>query len=167
MTRLIPSKIGLLFFGGRSSKHLKERAESLYRKYSANPGHQALTIPRLHPVYLPFRTQHRILVLVQSLLEECCLDFGEAWVPKLMEAQNWHEAESIELTKFVQRFSKYAKSLPKGALKPVRDKSAAEVLFATSKLRHSAVHRLSTSASGIMSMLTAAIDFAEILNDSG
>lgn len=128
--------------------------------------HHALSIPRLHPVYLPFKTQHKILVLVQYLLEECCLDFGNTWVPDLMEARKWKEAESIELTEWTKRFSKRAKSLPLSAFERVPGKSIAEVLFGTSNLRHSAVHRLPTSAAGILNMLSAAINFAEALRDS-
>lgn len=133
---------------------------------STTQAHHALSIPRLHPVYLPFKTQHRILVPVQSLLEECCLDFGNTWVPDLMEARKWEEAESIELTEWTKRFLRYAKFLPPSAIKPVPGKSIAEVLFGTSTLRHSAVHRLPTSAAGILNMLSAAITFAEALNDS-
>ncbi|KAK4691661.1 hypothetical protein P7C71_g5383, partial [Lecanoromycetidae sp. Uapishka_2] len=128
--------------------------------------HHELSIPKLHPVYLPFKTQHKILVPIQALLEECCLDFGNAWVPDLMEAQKWNEAESIELTQWSKRVSKYAKSLPPSAIKPIPGKSLAEVLFGTSTLRHSAVHRLPTSAAGIVNMLSAAITFAEVLRDS-
>ncbi len=143
-------------------------ANLLNSTQSAPQAHQAHSIPRLHPVYLPFKTKHRALVLVQSLLEESCLEFGNTWVPDLMEAQKWHEAESIELTEWTKRFLKYAKSLPlpPSAIKPIAGKSIAEVLFATSNLRHSAVHRHPTSAAGLLNMLSAAITFAEALNDS-
>ncbi|KAI4138460.1 MAG: hypothetical protein LQ341_004659 [Variospora aurantia] len=110
--------------------------------------------------------QHKILVLVQSLLEECCLDFGNTWVPNLMEAHKWKEAESIELTQWIKRFSKHAKSLPLSAFDRIPGKSITEVLFGISNLRHSAVHRLPTSAAGILNMLGAAIHFAEALKDS-
>ena len=83
-----------------------------------------------------------------------------------MEAQKWHEAESIELTQWTKRFLKHARSLPAEAIKPIAGKSIAKVLFETSTLRHSAVHRLPTSAGGIVNMLHAAISFAEALNDS-
>lgn len=83
-----------------------------------------------------------------------------------MEAQKWNVAESIELTEWTRRFSKYAKSLPPLAIELVPGKTIAEVLFGTSALRHSAVHRLPTSAAGILNMLSAAITFAEILKDS-
>ncbi|KAL8848211.1 MAG: hypothetical protein Q9221_006780 [Calogaya cf. arnoldii] len=128
--------------------------------------HLSQSVPTLHPVYLPFKTQHKTLVLVQHLLEECCLDFGNTWVPDLMEARQWKEAESIELTEWIKRFSKHAKSLPNSAIERIPGKSVAEVLFGTSKLRHSAVHRLPTSAPGLLNMLSAAIDFAIALKDS-
>ena len=128
--------------------------------------HQKNTIPTLHPVYLPFKTQHKILVLVQSLLEECCFDFGNTWVPDLMEAQKWHEVESVELTQWIQKVVNFTESLPPAATKPIAGKSIAQVLFGTSTLRHSAVHRHPTSAVGILNMLSAAITFAEALNDS-
>ena len=106
-------------------------------------------------MYLPFKTQHRILVLVQSLLGECYLDFGNTWAPDLMETSKWHEAESIELTEWIKRFSKHAKSLPPSATKPIAGKSFTEVLFGTSTLGHSAVHRLPTSAAGILNIRIA------------
>ena len=83
-----------------------------------------------------------------------------------MEARQWHEVESIELTEWTKRFLKYAKSLPPSAIKRTSGKSIAEVLFGTSSLRHSAVHRLPTSAAGILNMLHAAMTFAEALHDS-
>lgn len=82
-----------------------------------------------------------------------------------MEARKWHEAESIELTQWTKRFLGHAKSLPPSAMKPIAGKSITNVLFGTSILRHSAVHRLPTSAAGILNMLSAAITFAEALND--
>lgn len=103
--------------------------------------------------------------MVQSLLEEICLEFGNTWVPDLMNAQEWHEAESIELTKWTKTFLKYAESLPPSAIKPIAGKSIDEVLLETNALRHTAVHRLPTSAAGILNMLHAANSFAEALND--
>ena len=138
-----------VFSEGKCTRQDRHVANFLSSKQPTTQEHQALSVPRLHPVYLPFKTQHRSLVLVQSLLEEICLEFGNAWVPDLMEARKWHEAESIELTEWTKRFSKYAKSLPPAAIKPIAGKSIAQVLFGTSALRHSAVHRLPTSAAGI------------------
>ena len=83
-----------------------------------------------------------------------------------MKAREWYEAESIELTDWNNRFSKHAKSLPPSAMRSIAGRTTAEILFGTSIIRHSAVHRLRTSAAGILNMLGAAITFAEALNDS-
>ena len=123
-------------------------------------------IPRLHPVYLPFKTQHKVLTLVQSILEECCFEFGNSWFPRLMRAQKWEEAESIELTQWIKRFSRHMNNIPPSATQTTAGKSLKEVLFATSDLRHSAVHRLPTSAVGVLKMLDAALTFAEALKDT-
>ena len=161
----------VLLKGGKSqpdsySRHNVHIANLVNNTQLTSQIHQALSFPRLHPVYLPFKTQHRTLVLVQSLLEECCLGFGNTWVPDLMEAQKWYEAESIELNEWNNRFPKYAESLPPSAMKSIAGKTTAEILFGTSIIRHSAVHRLRTSAAGTLNMLGAAITFAEALNDS-
>lgn len=148
------------------SRQSNDVANLLNSIQSTSQARQALSIPRLHPIYLPFKSQHKILVQVQCLLEECCLEFGKTWVPDLMEARKWHEAESIELTEWTKRFLKHANSLPPSAIKPIAGKSVAEVLLGTSTIRHSAVHRLRTSAAGILNMLSAAINFAEALYDS-
>ena len=83
-----------------------------------------------------------------------------------MEARKWYDAESIELNQWTSRFSKCAKYLPPSATRPIAGKSLNQVLFETSKLRHSAVHRLPTSAVGILNMVKAAICFADALNDT-
>ena len=84
----------------------------------------------------------------------------------MMEAYNWHEVESVELTEWTKQFLEYTKPLPPAALTPIPTKSMAEVLFETNSIRHSAVHRLPTSAVGIINMLSAAITFTSVLNDS-
>ena len=50
-------------------------------------------------------------------------------------------------------------------MKSIAGKTTAEILFGTSIIRHSAVHRLQTSAAGTLNMLGAAMTFAEALND--
>ena len=121
---------------------------------------------RLHPVHLPFSTQHRILTFAQSTLEACCRDFGQIWVPHLMKAHNWDEPESIELTEWIKQFFKCTKDLPRSATRRIAGKSLNQVLSDTTTLRHTAVHRLPTNVEGIKSMLHAAHDFALALKDS-
>lgn len=121
---------------------------------------------RLHPVHLPFSTQHKILTFAQSTLEACCRDFGHTWVPHLMKAHKWDEPESIELTEWIKQFFKFTKSLPRSATRRIAGKSLNQVLSDTTTLRHTAVHRLPTNVEGIKGMLHAAHDFALALKDS-
>ena len=121
---------------------------------------------RLYPIHLPFRTQHRILTSVQSTLEVCCFNFGQTWAPRLMKAHHWDEPESIELTEWIKKFSTRTQNLPPSATRPIAGKSLNQVLVDTSRLRHTAVHRVPTSVEGIMGMLHAAHDFALALKDA-
>ncbi|KAL2037308.1 hypothetical protein N7G274_009997 [Stereocaulon virgatum] len=82
-----------------------------------------------------------------------------------MEAQRWHEVESIELTQWVKIFCKRTENLPTSATRSVPGKSLKQVLNDTNSLRHAAVHRLPTTAAEIVSMLRAAHLFTTILND--
>ena len=62
--------------------------------------------------------------------------------------------------------SKHGKDLSPTAIGRTPGKSFKEVLFATSDIRHTAVHRLWTSATGIMNLVNAAIGFVEMLKDA-
>lgn len=83
-----------------------------------------------------------------------------------MKAHKWDEPESVELTQWIKIFSKQIKSLPPSATTTPAGKGLKEVLFAISNLRHSAVHRLPTSAAGLLTMLDTAITFTVALNES-
>ncbi|KAL8644377.1 MAG: hypothetical protein Q9210_007287, partial [Variospora velana] len=121
--------------------------------------------PEAHRIDLPFRMQHKLLVNVQTLLEECCFNFGKIWLPVEMDAQGWHEAESVELSQWTDRF--LGPLIPRpSAIKPIPETILHEVVGETRRLRHAAVHRSPTSANEIVKMLGAAVILAETLNDS-
>ncbi|KAL8989137.1 MAG: hypothetical protein Q9169_008424 [Polycauliona sp. 2 TL-2023] len=124
-----------------------------------------LPIPKLHPIYLPYRTQHVTLVRIQSLLEACCLDFGNAWFPHAMKAWNWDSPESIELTQWTNRCLKLVESLPSIALTGIPGKSIKDILWGTNPIRHSAVHRERADAAMLLGMVTAALIFTKALKD--
>ncbi|KAI4117455.1 MAG: hypothetical protein LQ341_007665, partial [Variospora aurantia] len=118
-----------------------------------------------HRIDLPFRTQHKLLVKVQTLLEECCFNFGKIWLPLEMDAQGWHEAESVELTQWTDRF--LGPLIPRPpAIKPIPETILHEVVGETRRLRHAAVHRSPLGANEIVKMLGAAVSLAETLGDS-
>ena len=122
-------------------------------------------IPELQPLYLPFKTQHNLLNALQRMLEDCCFEFGHAWVPDLMKDNGWREVEALELTQWTQWFPKIKASLPDGTIRQIEGKTVAEILSAVGVIRHAAVHRVRTSAEEILVMLGAAETFANLLYD--
>jgi hypothetical protein len=67
----------------------------------------------------------------------------------------------VELTKWTRILARRSDKLPAHAFK-AHDEST---FFCTNKLRHTAVHRLATTARGITTLLQAAKDFTEALQD--
>lgn len=96
------------------------------------------------------------------MLEECCFDFGHHWVPDQMKKNGWREVESLELTQWTQWF---VKNKPAATTRPIEGKSIAVTLSAIGVIRHTAVHRVRTSADEILDMVDAAETFANMLYD--
>ena len=120
---------------------------------------------RLSPPYLPFKVQHQVLTRVQSILEECCFDFGNAWVPHMMKEQRWEEVESVELNQWSKYILRHTHSLPHCITRKKEDRSLEDILFSIRPLRHSAVHRIRISAPGTLKLINSAIVFADALQD--
>lgn len=116
------------------------------------------SIPSLYPSYVPYGAQHAILTTAQTVLEECCFDFASKTIPDALSERGWDCASAVELTKWARVLHK---ELPQG-LSGVTVQSA---LVSTHQLRHTAVHRLRTTARGISRLLESAVGLAEALND--
>ncbi|KAF1977620.1 hypothetical protein BU23DRAFT_660163 [Bimuria novae-zelandiae CBS 107.79] len=71
----------------------------------------ALQLPRF-----PFNTQHRILSIVQRLLEESCFRFTEKWLPFVLERYGWTCAAAGEPTKWLSILKKHMNDLPHNCL---------------------------------------------------
>ncbi|XXH02984.1 hypothetical protein Hte_009374 [Hypoxylon texense] len=126
--------------------------------------HHGVVLPSLYPIYVPYKVQHRILNEAQRMLEESCFDFVQKWLPVVLEEQAIDCASSIELTNWTRLVAKIADRIPQEAF----DLGAApltEILFATNKLRHTAVHRLLTTARGIQDLVKSAMALTLALND--
>ncbi|KAF4908253.1 hypothetical protein CGCVW01_v012305 [Colletotrichum viniferum] len=94
----------------------------------------------------------------ETVLEECCFDFASKTIPDALSERGWDCASAVELTKWARIL---CKELPQG-LSGVTVQSA---LVSTHQLRHTAVHRLCTTARGISRLLESAVGLAEALND--
>ncbi|KAI0879796.1 uncharacterized protein GGS22DRAFT_182809 [Annulohypoxylon maeteangense] len=123
-----------------------------------------VVLPSLYPTYIPYKTQHLILNETQRILEESCFEFVQKWLPTVLSGKEWDCASSMELTGWTRLLAKKADKIPQEALNS-GGTPLAEVLFATNKLRHSAVHRLSTSARGIQDLVKSAVTLAFTLGD--
>lgn len=120
-------------------------------------------VPSLFPVYLPLRTQHRVLVKVQTILEQACFDFGQQNMPDVLEKHGWDCAESAELNLWAAEFLECRSQFEdrEGATgKPL------EKLFrSVADIRHSAVHRIRVSARGLEQFILDAESLATLLGD--
>ncbi|KAH7118178.1 hypothetical protein B0J13DRAFT_569668 [Dactylonectria estremocensis] len=97
-------------------------------------------VPSLFPVYLPFRTQHQLLVKVQTILEQACFAFRQRVMPDVLQKNRWDYPKSTEhnlwATKFLQRQSGFANR--KGNTgKPLK-----KLFRSVADVRHTAVHRI-------------------------
>ncbi|KAI1407606.1 hypothetical protein F5Y13DRAFT_125314 [Hypoxylon sp. FL1857] len=124
----------------------------------------AVPLPSLYPTYIPYRAQHLILNETQRMLEESCFEFFQKWLPGVLEEKEWDCASSVELTKWTRLLAKKSNKVPVEAF-TLGKTPLTEVLFATNRLRHSAVHRLSTTARGIQDLIKSAVALAFTLGD--
>lgn len=123
-------------------------------------------IPSLYPVYLPYKTQHQIISKVQFIVEECCFIFATTSLPEAISARGWECPEAAELTQWIKLLLPREEEISASAVSKISGRSWQDVLIATSKIRHSAVHRLRTSAKGIQNMLGDAIMLTIMLRDT-
>lgn len=123
-------------------------------------------VPSLRPASIPYNVQHLILTTTQRLLEECCFDFAVKWAPTMVESKGWDCAEAVELTQWTRTLAKLCEKLPADAVFNDSGIPLATVFSSTDSLRHSAVHRLLTSAQGIQKMVQSAIRLATMLGDN-
>ncbi|OBT76527.1 hypothetical protein VF21_05437 [Pseudogymnoascus sp. 05NY08] len=123
-------------------------------------------VPSLRPASIPYNVQHLILATTQRLLEECCFDFAVKWAPTIVESKGWDCAEAVELTLWTKTLAKLCDKLPADAIFNDSGISLSIVFSSTDSIRHSAVHRLLTSAHGIQKMVQCAIRLAVTLGDN-
>ncbi|CAI7670743.1 unnamed protein product [Penicillium pancosmium] len=119
------------------------------------------TIPSLYPIYIHYRSQHLITTAVQGILEESCYEFAQQHFPEILVRNGWDCAEAVELTEWTKILPSHSAQLTLAT-----KKSLLEIFELLRELRHSAVHRLRKTASGIERLVENAQLFLEILNDT-
>lgn len=130
------------------------------------PQHAHPAMPSLWPCYVPYQTQHLLLNTVQGILEASCFDFAQRWLPEVLAKRNADCPAAIELTKWARILGKHASKLPAGAvLVKAGGVPLKKLVLTTHQLRHTAVHRLPTTARAMSQMLQVALDLVEALQD--
>lgn len=114
---------------------------------------------------IPYQLQHVILATAQNILEECCHDFARRWSPLELENAKLDCAEALELTKWTRLISKQSERLPSDAF-ATEGTISQDILISVHLLRHTAVHRLRTTARGVNKLIRYAIALIKALKDS-
>ena len=124
------------------------------------------SVPSLYPVYLPFQTQHNLLVTVQQALERACYEFARNSMPEVVKQEGWECAESVELNLWARactaRLDKFEAEAVEDLGKPLQ-----ELFDSLAQLRHTAVHRVRISANRLEVFMVDAESCAKLLDDSG
>ncbi|RYN62675.1 hypothetical protein AA0119_g13109 [Alternaria tenuissima] len=122
------------------------------------------TIPSLYPVYLPFSTQHKILVSVQHMLESACYTFGQKKLEFVLEREGLECAEAVELHRWANIFQTQRVDFPKDNLEAL-GRPLPELLRSMTELRHAAVHRTRLSANSAMQIISDAESFVKLIEN--
>ncbi|KAI5921051.1 hypothetical protein F4810DRAFT_702529 [Camillea tinctor] len=142
-----------------------ENAQGSCGKHQTDNKEHTKTLPSLYPILIPYHVQHLILNEAQRLLEESCFQFAQTWFPSVLKARGWDCARSLELTRWTRVLANAANGIPREAFRIGEQQQLDEVLSATDSLRHSAVHRLPSTARGIVEMVKAGVTMASVLGD--
>lgn len=88
-------------------------------------------------------------------------------MPSVLREKNWDCPMAVELTKWTKLFRK-GKGKLTAQTSPIdfASEEAHKTLTAVTRLRHTAVHRLPTTARGISQLLDAAVKLAQALQDN-
>ncbi|QGI79899.1 hypothetical protein CEK25_006628 [Fusarium fujikuroi] len=113
------------------------------------------------PVYLPFPTEHLLMEKLQKVLEAACYEYGVRELSSILQERHWDCPEAVELSQWAELLGN------KGNLKRQdSDRSLKELLHSIAQIRHTAVHRLRTSSSGLQRFLADAEDLTRALGDN-
>ena len=121
-------------------------------------------VPSLYPVYLPYQTQHQLLIKVQAILESACYNFGLRKLKDVIEREGWDCPERVELNIWARTLLSNQSRFQETDLKR-SGKPFSELSDSISHLRHTAVHRLRISANALEQFLVDAESLSQLFQD--
>ncbi|KAF2173315.1 hypothetical protein M409DRAFT_17256 [Zasmidium cellare ATCC 36951] len=148
---------------GARAKQEAATAQSATARLRTSSGFQQ-AVKSLYPVYLPLKTQHKLLVEVQRILEDTCFSFGQRQFPAFLEKEGWDCAESVELNVWssvlrAQRDVLAVQDLTEAG------KSLEDLLGSMVHIRHTAVHRPRVTVGRVQQFLADAESLAKLLSE--
>ncbi|KEF57251.1 uncharacterized protein A1O9_05168 [Exophiala aquamarina CBS 119918] len=126
--------------------------------------HTSVQVPSLYPVYLPYQTQHRLLLKVQGILEDACYNFGSREMKDVIEKEGWDCAECVELNVWARTLLANKNIFQLEDLESLGQQFS-ELTSSINHLRHTVVHRLRINANGLERFLADAEALAQLLHD--
>jgi hypothetical protein len=118
----------------------------------------------VHLLYLPFESQHRLLVTVQELLEQACFEFGQQSLESILEMKGWICARQVELSTWTSLFKQHKDKFDHSKCDLRRD-SLSTFMSSIAQIRHNAVHRTLLAANQIEQLMRDAVLFAQLLGN--
>lgn len=123
-----------------------------------------ISVPSLYPVYLPYNTQHQLLIKVQTLLEGACYNFADKALRDILAKEGWDCPESVELNRWPRVFLSNQDKFSADAMDELGE-PLAQLLDSMTQLRHTAVHRLRVSVKRIDQFMVDAESLVRLLQD--
>ena len=134
------------------------------RPHSQAFPHATINVPSLYPGYLPYSTQHRLLVQLQEGLERACYDFARRRMKEIIANEGWTCPESVELNIWAKVLLSNPDRFPEQEM-PEFGRPLADILNSASHIRHTAVHRLRITVNRIENFVSDAELLARLLQD--
>ncbi|KAF7196809.1 hypothetical protein HII31_01727 [Pseudocercospora fuligena] len=118
----------------------------------------------LWPVYFPLKTQHKLLIEVQRILEEVCFRFASQRLEDVLKTKGWSCPEAVELNVWTGVLRSRQVLFTEAEISSI-GKSYIEFLRSITKIRHTAVHRQPISAKLVEQLLQDAEVLTKLLKD--
>lgn len=115
-------------------------------------------------LYLPLKSQHRLLVKVQDLLEKACYVFGQNVMGDVLRKEGWDSPECVELNIWTQVFRCNEDRFGADKIE-VLGKPFPDYLESIAEIRHTAVHRVRVTANRVEYFMVEAESLAHLLGD--
>ncbi|KAL9564844.1 hypothetical protein ACKAV7_011296 [Fusarium commune] len=115
-----------------------------------------------NPIYLPFSSQHKLMVYLLQRLESMCFVFAQRVMPHALDRRGWDCAEMVQLQHWMRDsvFQEYVEG------KILDVEQSAQMLDSMIEIRRCAVNRKRIDTTVLETLLRSALELARILEES-